>query len=285
MKYLICGNRGQLGRHFEIELDRRGAEYKGFDIDTLDIADPDATAEALRAYRPDVVLNCAAYNQVDLAEANPVPAWMANSDGPANLARIARELGARMVHYGTDYVFDGEKTGDLYTEGDEVNPLNEYSRSKLEGERRTLGEYPGALVLRVSWVFGPGTQNFIYKVMTWAREKPYLQVAFDEVSVPTYTGTIVDTTLRALDAGLSGLYHLTNGGYAARYEYARYAIERTAPDKLIYPVSKEMFNLPARRPYFSAMSAAAISKELGIDIPHWREAVDKYFKEFNPESI
>jgi dTDP-4-dehydrorhamnose reductase len=281
MKYLIFGNKGQLGRHFEIALARTGHEAKGYDIDEIDIAVERAVFDCVAAHNPDIIINCAAYNQVDNAETDSQTAFAANATGPENLAGAAEKYGAKLVHYGTDYVFDGKKTGALYTEKDLPAPPNEYARSKLEGEKLVLMNSPEALVLRVSWVFGPGRQNFIYKVMQWAKNNPFLKVAFDEVSVPTYTGMIVDVSLRAIDAGLSGLYHLTNGGYAPRYEYAKYVIERLAPNKIIHPVSKDIFNLPARRPDFSAMDNSGLSGALDIDIPHWREGIDKYFREFD----
>jgi len=167
-----------------------------------------------------------------------------------------------MVHYSTDYVFDGTKLRP-YTEEDIPHPLNNYGKSKLLGEeliKQTIQD--NFLIFRVSWVYGKGKQNFIYKLLQWAREKEVLQVAFNEVSVPTYTGFIVKKTLKALEKALRGLYHLVPRGYASRYEWAKLTLKLLGINKVLIPAQKEIFNLPVRRPDFSAMDCVKIEKKL-----------------------
>ena len=225
-----------------------------------------------------LTFNCAAYNSVDKAEEDYVSAVRVNSVGVRNLAFACNKHKAFLVHYSTDYVFDGEKEDGLYTEDDKPNPLNEYGKSKLMGEEFLKEETDRFLIFRTSWVYGEGKQNFIYKLMQWAENQEFLKVAYDEVSVPTSTRTLVDVTLRAIDQGLTGLYHLVNSGYASRYEWAKKILELKGIKKFIYPVSKDVFNLPAKRPKFSAMSNEKISKLLGIEIGEWGEEMETIIK-------
>jgi dTDP-4-dehydrorhamnose reductase len=229
-------------------------------------------------YKPDVIINCAAYNLVDKAEESPETAFTVNATGPANLARAAALNKAVFVHFGSDYVFDGNKESGLYTEDDATNPLNEYGKSKLAGEERSLEELDRCLVLRLSWVFGQGKQNFIYKLTQWAAGNEYLKIACDEFSVPTYTGAVVDVTLKALQQGLTGRYHLTNSGFCSRYEWAKEILDVLGVRKFIRPVSMDSFKLPAKRPNFSAMTNAKIAGLLNISIPTWQEAVRSFLR-------
>jgi dTDP-4-dehydrorhamnose reductase len=234
--------------------------------------------ELFGSVKPDIAINCAAYNLVDKAEEDYLTAVKINSVGVRNLAFACNRHKAFLVHYGTDYVFDGKKENGLYTEDDKPDPLSEYGKSKLMGEEFIKEEIDSFLILRVSWVYGEGKRNFIYKLLKWAENNDYLKISYDEVSVPTSTGTIVDVTLKALKKGLEGLYHLTNSGYASRYEWAKKVFQIKRIDKFIYPVSSEIFNLPAKRPRFSAMSNERISRELNIEIPHWEEELERIVK-------
>ena len=279
MRYLICGNKGQLGKEFEKKLSKMNKKFIGFDIDTTDIGDIDALSIIFEQFKPTVVLNCAAYNNVDGAETESQQAFRVNADGVHNLAKLSENYGAFLVHYSSDYVFDGLKANGLYTEGDRPHPINQYGRSKLEGEN-LLAEYNDrALILRLSWVFGEGTQNFIHKLQNWAENNDMLNIVCDETSVPTYTGTITEVTLSALEHGLSGIYHLTNSGYATRYEWAKLIFKILGIKKFIYPAHLSDFVLPARRPRFSAMSNSKLVEEMAIKIPEWEEATEKFLKE------
>lgn len=277
-KYFITGSKGQLGYEFCKRMEFDGLDYLGMDLDELDISDKGALANVLKDYRPGIIINCAAYNQVDLAESDPGTAFKANDEAVANLAEISNDLNAKFIHYGSDYVFDGKKKNGLYIEEDLASPINKYGESKLAGEKRALEIAESSLVLRLSWVYGKGKQNFIYKFLQWIKNNQCLSIAFDEVSVPTFTGTIVDVTLKAIEKGASGLYQLTNSGYASRYEWAKAILKYKGIDRILYPVGKAVFEAPAARPGFSAMSNKKIVSELNIAIPDWEESLEYYVK-------
>jgi len=277
MKILITGANGQLAREFQKLAGTDPYEITAFDRERLDIADPAAVEETLTRYTPNVLLNCAAYNFVDKAEACFDDAYRVNALGVKTLAAACRKSNILLVHYSSDYVFDGTKE-DFYTEEDEPNPLNRYGKSKLDGEIFLKEETDRFLLFRVSWVFGEGEQNFLYKLSEWAKKNRVLKIVCDQISIPTYTKDIVNLSMFAIQKGLSGTYHLTNGGYASRYEVARYFLERLEMDNLILPVGSGHFPTPAQRPYFSAMSSRKLSDALNVTIPDWKLGIDRYIE-------
>ncbi len=274
VKYLIVGARGQLGREFVKALPEAYALGK----EELDVTNFGKVLEVMRALRPDVVINCSAYNYVDRAEEEFERAYVVNSLGPMYLAIACREIGAFLVHFSTDYVFDGEKTAP-YTEEDRPNPLSKYALSKYLGEINVESVLEGKyLIFRTSWVYGEGRQNFLYKLRQWAEGSECVRVACDEFSVPTSTRTIVEVTLLAIKAGLTGLYHLVNSSYASRYEWAKEYFRIAGIKKFIYPAYQHEFNLPARRPKWSVMSNEEISRNLSINIRTWKEELELAIK-------
>lgn len=279
MKYLLTGKNGQLAGTFIRRFERQNLEYLAPDESHLDITNLRIVSDVVDSYRPDVIINCAAYNLVDKAEQDRNTAFSVNAEGPKNLAQAAAAQKALLVHFSSDYVFDGCKESGLYTEDDAVNPLNEYGKSKLAGEQHVLKENIRCLLLRLSWVFGPGKQNFIYKLAEWSKNSEYLKIACDEFSVPTYTDTVVDVTLKAIELGIIGKYHLTNGGYCSRYEWAKVILNGLGINKFIRPVSMDAFQLPARRPKFSAMSNVKLERTLNMHIPSWQDAVASFLNE------
>ena len=275
MKVVITGANGQLGLAFGQEFIRKGIPFWGTDLETCDIASREQVEQMLDAHRPSVLINCAAYNLVDEAENNRTAAFEVNIDAVKILAQACQARGIKFVHYSSDYVFDGKKGG-LYTEEDATNPLNVYGLSKYEGEAAARAIIADHLVLRTSWVYGEGKQNFLYKVFQWAQKSGEIKVSVDEVSVPTYVEDIVFGTLKALEKGMTGLYHLTSSGYASRYEWAKFFVKTASLATQVIPVPISFFSLKAVRPSFSAMSNQKISKELSIKIPSWQEGVEKY---------
>jgi dTDP-4-dehydrorhamnose reductase len=219
---------------------------------------------------------------VDTAEKNPSAAHDVNHHAVKNLSALCRKLDIFLVHYSTDYVFDGKK-GDFYGEQDRTNPLNEYGDSKLKGEEAVRANPDSFLILRLSWVFGKGESNFLCKLAKWAKEKRILKISADEVSIPTYTEDIVEITLAALRKGMRGLYHLTNSGYCSRYELAKYFIKKMGMNNVLIPTPVSAFQTTAKRPLFSAMANDRISKELNVTIPEWENGVDRFIKRFREE--
>lgn len=281
MRYLITGANGQLATEFRKSFENNSSiEVLSLTKEKLDISDFQSVNEVISSFKPNVIINCAAYNNVDGAESEIDLSFKINCEAPGNLAKLANKIGALIVHFSTDYVFDGTKE-DFYTEEDDTNPLSVYGRSKLDGERAVMSETDNYLIFRVSWVFGEGRQNFLYKLSEWSQKNRILKIVCDQVSIPTYTEDIVKVTRRSIDKGIRGLYHLTNSGYASRYEVARFFLENSGRDNLVLPVCSSYFNVPAQRPHFSALSNKKISKILDIEIPHWKNAIERYIKRKN----
>jgi len=279
MKYLIAGRNGQLARAFIRRFEERALDFEAPDEAHFDVTDWVSVSRGVDSYKPDVIINCAAYNLVDKAEQEREKAFEVNAAGPRHLARAAAKRKTLIVHFSSDYVFDGQKENGLYSENDAVNPLNVYGRSKLMGESAVREETDKSLVCRLSWVFGEGKQNFIRKLLEWTKNNEYLKIACDEFSVPTYTETVADITMKAFEQGVTGLYHLTNSGFCSRYEWAQEVFRDLGINKFIRPVTSDIFTFPARRPKFSAMSNDNLSRLLGIRIPSWGEGVRSYLRE------
>lgn len=276
-RILITGGRGQLAQEFIRSLKKNGSNYIAPSKDQLDITDHGQTQAIIKDYSPKIIINCAAYNFVDMAEDEKDKAFKVNRDAVAQLAEVCKKRGILLVHFSTDYVFDGKK-GDLYIEEDTPNPLNIYGTSKWEGEqriKRCLEEY---LIFRVSWVFGEGKMNFIYKLSQWAEKNRVLKIVSDEISIPTYTEDIVRVVLSAIERNLRGLYHLTSSGSCSRCDYTKYYLKKTGASREIIPVKSREFPAKAVRPLFSAMSNRKISGELGITIPSWQDAVGRFIE-------
>lgn len=275
LRLLITGAKGQLATEFIQTCEAKAIDFKAFSKEELDITNLSLLLKVVKDIKPTHIINCAAYNLVDKAESEPTEAYKVNSIGVYNLAVACVETGASLVHYSTDYVFDGSKEAP-YTEEDQPNPLNEYGKSKLLGERLIQQTTDRYLIFRTSWVYGKGKQNFLYKLAQWAQFQEYLKIACDEFSVPTSTKMIVDITLKALEKDLTGLYHLVNSGYASRYELAKEYFKLMGIEKFIYPVYQADFNLPAKRPMWSVMSNNKVSNILNVEINLWNEDL-KYF--------
>jgi dTDP-4-dehydrorhamnose reductase len=276
---LIIGSNGQLGRAFQKELSIRGIKFNAPDEKDCNITQFDKMNRILDSLKPDIVINCAAYNAVDDAETNEDLADLINHKAVKNIAEICKKNNSFFIHYGTDYVFDGNKD-DLYVEDDTPNPLNVYGKSKSAGENSVLDSGCTSLVLRPSWVYGDGTQNFIYKLLGWASKNKVLKISSDEASVPTSTEEIVKATLTAIDKNVTGLFHLTNSDYCSRYELSRFVLEVLNKSNIVIPVSMSSFKTKAKRPSFTVMSNAKISQAIGYEIPHWKTSLRKYLLSF-----
>jgi dTDP-4-dehydrorhamnose reductase len=273
--YLILGANGQLGKQFAKDLTSRSESVIAPDEKDCDITSVDTLSRFIDSVKPNIIINCAAYNAVDLAEQQSDTAYLINSTSVKNIATLCSDKEIFFVHYSSDYVFDGLK-GDLYTEDDIPNPLNLYGKSKRAGEEAVLSSGGKFLLFRTSWVFGNGTQNFIHKMLQWSQKNSVLKLTADEVSVPTSTIDLVDITLHSIDKGLTGVYHLTNSDYASRYEWGRYIAKKLSLQSTIIPVPMSAFSSPAQRPLFSAMTNQQLQNDLGYSIPDWRDAVDRF---------
>jgi len=276
MRILVTGAAGMLG-HDLVPVLSRSHQVRGIDLGDLDITDRTAVAGFIRAERPEVVIHTAAYTNVDAAETDPAPAKAVNSRGAENVASACRETGARMILISTDYVFDGEKRAP-YLESDRPNPVNEYGRSKLEGEILARRALPTVTVVRTAWLYGAGGENFITKILAGAGKASRLQVVSDEVGSPTWTVDLSSALNRLIECGVSGpLYHLAGAGACSRYEFATELFSLLGiKDCRLEPVGKESFPTPARRPAYSVLSSERLGLENIEPLRHWREALNEF---------
>ena len=277
-KHLILGGGGQLGKEFVKYCTSNNIEHLAPEEHESDITNIQAMEDLLSSYRPKFVINCAAYNAVDNAEEDKETAVLVNAIAPGKLAGICKSSEAKLVHFSSDYVFDGKKHN-LYDEQDSPRPLNVYGHSKFQGEQYVL-QKNHHLIFRLSWVIGAGQQNFLYKLSQWASKNEVLQISSDEASVPTFTFDIVAITFKSLEADLQGLYHLTNSDYASRFELARTFLKVSKKSNVVIPVPMSSFETKADRPLFSAMSNEKLASTLNYEIPTWQESLRKYVKEY-----
>ena len=277
MRLLIAGRDGQLGRAVVAESEHRGIEYIAPPEAQFDISNPKAVNDTVWAARPTHLINCAAYNLVDKAEEDWRTAAMVNGLGVRNLAVACTRQGVELLHCSTDYVFSGEK-GEPYTIMDDPSPINLYGRSKLLGER--LLQFFGSrfYLVRLSWVFGNGTQNFLHKLREWAENNRRLEIVDDQVSSPSFVDDLAPALLDLMDTGVYGLYHLCNTGHCSRYQWARYALELMGWKGELIPVKSDRFPTPARRPAFSAMDTFPFEETVGYKPPTWQEATERFLQ-------
>ena len=274
-RFLVLGSTGQLGRAFEQALSKDEEGHFFLSHQDINVTDNNQVKKCLDELKPTVIINCSAYNDVDLAERRPQDAFAVNAEAVECLAELSKKKNIFLIHYSTDYVFDGALARP-YHEDDTPNPLNKYGESKLAGERALQGILRNYLLFRVSWVFGKGERNFLAKATKWASAQKEIRIVQDEISVPTFTEDIVTTTLLAYAKGLTGLWHLTNSGQCSRYDWVRFFFEKKGFDNKIIPVSSADFQLPVKRPKFSVMAHQPLSAALKVTIPSWQEAVERF---------
>jgi dTDP-4-dehydrorhamnose reductase len=268
VKVLLVGRQGQVGS----ELERRLPQAVATDRASLDLTDADAIRRLVRDVKPQVIINAAAYNAVDKAETERELAMAVNATAPGVLCEEAKRLGARLVHYSTDYVFDGEKTTP-YVEADAPKPLGHYARSKLEGERAVLGSGCRHLLLRVSWVYGPRATNFYQVIRRKAEAGEALRMVDDQCSVPTPAAFIAEHTLALLDTDASGLMHLVPCGEASRYEFAAEVVRRLGSRSKVDRAKTAEFPSPARRPAYSVLCNGLAARVLQRALPRWQDVM------------
>lgn len=271
MRILLTGRNGQVGWDLERALPALG-EVIPTDRTTLDLADPDAIRRVVRQAKPDLIVNAAAYTAVDKAEAERELATRLNVTAPGVLAEEAKRLGALLVHYSTDYVFDGEKRSP-YTEDDAPNPLSHYARTKLEGERAIAATGCRHLTIRTSWVYSPRATNFYQIILRKARANEPMRMVDDQTSVPTPSLFVAQYTKALLERDAIGLVHLVPSGQASRYEFALAVAQVIGSRSQISAVKSDRFPSPARRPAYSVMDNKRATTLLGGSLPGWREVL------------
>lgn len=270
MKILVTGAAGQLG-HDLMKLLPQDHEVAGVDIDEIDITDPESVAEIFAAENPELVINSAAYTNVDGCETDREAAWAVNAEGPANIARACARAGAALIHVSTDYVFDGTSRVP-YREDDPVSPLGEYGRGKLAGEEAVRAELYRHLIVRTAWLFGSHGNNFVKTMLHLGRERGSLKVVNDQTGSPTYSGHLAQAikTLAETRLGDPGVYHMTNGGHCTWYEFAAEIFRLACVDVDLGRTTTAAFGSPAPRPGYSVL---ANTRAPEIQLPHWREGL------------
>jgi dTDP-4-dehydrorhamnose reductase len=292
MEVVLLGSAGQVGLALTGALGTF-ARVRAFERGSLDLANVDALREALRAARPDVVVNAAAFTDVDAAERDEATATRVNGDAVGALGEECRRLGAGLVHYSTDFVFDG-RASRPYREDDPPAPLGAYGRSKLAGEQALAASGAPAIVLRTAWVYSPRRRSFVTSILRLARERETLRVVSDQTGSPTFAGDLAGATalllygmrrdpFAAIDEA-RGIYHLAGGGVATRFELAVAAIasDPNASEhrvRQVEPVPSTDYPLPAPRPAFAPLDCGRMLERFGIALPPWRDALARSLRQ------
>ncbi len=278
---LLTGRNGQVGHELIGALAPLG-RVVATGREQLDLADPDSIVRCMRELQPDIIVNAAGYTAVDAAEAEPELAMRINAEAPGILAEEARRSGALLLHYSTDYVFDGSKNG-LYTEEDEAKPLNAYGRSKLAGEQRITASGCRHLIFRTSWLYADRGTNFLLTILDLARKEPVLKVVDDQIGSPTWARTLAQASARALaHPGLDsrmGTYHLSASGHVSRHDFAVAILRLAAAGSInvwarIERCPTREFPRPAARPLNAATSKQRFSEAFGFVPPDWQAQLD-----------
>ena len=293
-RILLTGRTGQVGWELERTLTGVGSVIATGRAQ-IDLADPDSIRAAIRQARPEIIVSAAGYTNVDEVEGDPDLAMKVNGVAPGIMAEEAKRIGALLVHYSTEYVYDGT-LGRPYTEDDAPNPLNVYGRTKLAGDRAIQATGCAHLILRTSWVYGARGRNFVLTILKLAREKSRLPVVDDQTGSPTWARKLAEATaslLSRLDVACanSGVYHLAAAGHATRCEFARAIVGRmgelTGPAGWadVMPIKSAQYPLPAARPHGLVTSKDKLALAFGLAMPDWRDELDAFLAELvaNPE--
>jgi dTDP-4-dehydrorhamnose reductase len=283
VKILVTGAAGQVGARLSQVLPALG-ETIVTQRETIDLAQPDTIRDAIRSMRPDVIVNAAAYTDVDRAESEPQLAHAVNAHAPGVIAEEAQRIGALLVHYSTDYVFDGAKTG-AYAETDATNPLGVYGASKLCGEEAIAAAGGAFVILRSSWVYDSRGRNFVRAILKRADEHGELRVVDDQIGSPTWALAIAEATCELLAdseraRAAPGVYHFTAAGSVSRYDLAARILEkRGGPPVALHRVRTADIASPAQRPLNCVLDVSRLEATFGISLPSWETQLDRCLAE------
>jgi dTDP-4-dehydrorhamnose reductase len=287
MKILLIGSNGQVGWELQRALMPLGNAI-ALGRDGIDLAQPDRIRQRIREIQPHLIINAAAYTAVDRAESEPELAMLVNGIAPGIIAEEAKLIGAGVVHYSTDYVFNGDRVRP-YTEHDVTDPQNIYGKTKLAGEKAIQAVNVPHLILRTSWIYSLRGKNFLLTMLKLAREKEELKVVNDQIGTPTWSWLVAASTAQILAGGItnlnnfweshSGTYHLTASTETNWYEFAK-TIFKLDPDrtqhklKTLIPIPSSQYPTPAKRPKYSCLNTQKISNEFGLTLPHWQKDLE-----------
>lgn len=302
---LLIGTNGQVGRELNSRLPRI-AEVTPLDRRRLDLTQPEEIRRAIRALHPAFIVNAAAYTTVDKAESEESLARAINAEAPAVMAEEAKKIGASLIHFSTDYVFDGSKISP-YMEDDPPNPQNVYGRTKLEGERAIQASGAAHLIFRTAWVYATEGRNFLLTILRLATQREELRIVRDQIGAPTLSSEIAAATTNILAqvrdnerrsfslADLSGIYHMTAGGETSWYDFATSILEEAAASsaaspwfaaatsslpliaRRVIPIATKEYPTQARRPAYSVLSNARLNRTFSLQLPDWRKQLHSVF--------
>lgn len=280
---MITGSGGQLGQEWVEYCSEGQISYKAYDSSQLDIADVDALKSKIAEVRPNVIINCAAYTNVDEAEVQKEISETINGESVFRLGLLCKEKGIKLVHYSTDYVFSGKAEdknlySDGYPETHTIAPINQYGYSKWLGEQRIAESGCDYLVIRVSWLCGKYGHNFIKTMLRLGSEREELDVVNDQFGSPTFTKNVVENSMVLLKNGQHGVFHLSSLGVCTWYDFASEIFSREEIDIVVNPVDSSAFPTRAKRPAFSKLSTKKIANIGGITLVHWKTGLKQLLK-------
>jgi dTDP-4-dehydrorhamnose reductase len=278
LKVVVTGAGGMLGRDVVLAAENAGHEVAALERTDLDVTDPDRVHDRFQWERPDTVVNCAAWTDVDGAEEHEEEAMAVNGIGAGHVAAMAAEVGATVVYVSSDYVFDGSK-GSAYVEVDQPAPLSAYGRTKLAGEEATAAANARHFVVRSSWLFGVGGRNFVETMLQLAGDHGEVLVVRDQVGSPTYTWHLASGLVRLIEGNAWGLHHMAAGGQCSWYDFAREIFDQAKVECRVLSGTTEMLGRPAPRP---PVSALATQREHAIVLPEWRDGLAGYLAQREP---
>lgn len=276
MKILITGSNGMLGHDLE-EVLKDKHELVLTTSKTLDITDKDKTIEIIKENNPDIVINSAAYTDVDGCETNQDLAYAVNGEGVKNLALACKEIDCPLVHVSTDYVFDGTARDPISEDG-EIGPISVYGKSKLKGEEAILEILDKYFIVRTAWLYGINGKNFPKTMLELAKDHPEITVVYDEVGTPTYTPDLAYGISQLIETDLYGIYHLTNSGSCSWCEFAKYIFEIAGLDINVVPVTASEFSRPAPRPSYSVLKNENWIKNGFEPLRDYKESIREYIE-------
>ncbi len=270
---LVVGSKGMLGQEL---MALYGDRARGVDIDDIDITDLASVQRVLATIKPSVVINAAAYTDVDGCQDNAERAMEVNGEGVGYLAMISKEIGAKLVQVSTDYIFDGKK-GTPYLEDDLASPLSVYGESKLAGEMNAWFN-PNHLIVRTQWLYGHGGKNFVETMLRLAKDKKEISVVDDQIGSPTWTGDLALAIKTLLEKGCEGVYHAANAGFVSWNGFAKEIFRLAGLDVTVLTMTTEELGRPAPRPLYSTLDCGKLSRDTGFTPQPWQEALRRYLE-------
>ena len=278
MRVVVTGAEGQLGQDVVLELTRKKHEAIGTDREKLDITKEADVFAFIGEVKPDVILHCAAYTNVDAAEENEELAYQINALGTEYLAKAAQQIGAKMLYVSTDYVFNGTAT-EPYEVDQQTKPLGAYGRTKLAGEELLQKNLKEFFIVRTAWVFGVHGHNFVKTMIRLGEERGEVGVVHDQVGSPTYTVDLAKFMVELMETEQYGIYHATNSGVCSWYEFAVEIFKQVGMNVTVNPLTSDQFPRPAARPEYSVLSKKKIEEKGLIPLRDWKEALSAYLDE------